>query len=258
MKINRLKLMLQMLIIKILQVLFVILRLMLTLTTKGTYFQMLKLMLEPIVMKMQLITNFVDNFCASSHPFYKSDVHVLDRASRGMHPLQKEKEETTCKFSSSESKTNLNSSFDEIVKDSCHAMNDGFEPGPHPLHNIAFKGMSENPQRGFGANFSLQDNNSSCLGLYSQYGSDHNILATRTGTEILGATGNSELCRKFSGDPLLFESWHIRVCQEIINKNVIPNSALEYILSQTSGKPNEVVISMAGIEFQTSWSLKHI
>ena len=179
MKINRLKLMLQMLIIKIFQVLFVMLRLMLTLTTKGTYFQMLKLMLEPIVMKMQLITNF----------------RMLMLITFVLLPI--------------------------------------------PSINLMYM-------------------YSSCLGLYSQYGSDHNILTTRTGTEILGATGNSELCRKFSGDPLLFESWHIRVCQEIINKNVMPNSALEYIVSQTSGKPKEVVISMAGIEFQTSWSLKHI
>ena len=64
-----------------------------------------------------------------------------------------------------------------------------------------------------------------------------------------------ELSRKFNGNPLDFESWRIRVCQEIVDHGLKPNIACEYLLSQTSGLVKETVLQITNVEFNTSWNL---
>ena len=65
----------------------------------------------------------------------------------------------------------------------------------------------------------------------SSHAHNHHIFATGhvpSHSELFSGKIN----RKFNGDPLEIEAWRIRMCQEIIDKNVKPNIALEYILSQ--------------------------
>ena len=86
---------------------------------------------------------------------------------------------------------------------------------------------------------------------------EHHIIATGyiASNNALGNLSSNELSRKFGGNPLGFETWRIRVCQGVIDKNVKPKFALEYILGQSTGRVKEVIISMASIEFNTSWEL---
>ena len=88
----------------------------------------------------------------------------------------------------------------------------------------------------------------------SSHAHDHHILATGH-VPSHSALFSGEINRKFNGDPLEFEAWRIKMCQEIIDKNVKPNIALEYILSQCSGRVKDVVLSMASVEFNTTWQL---
>ena len=85
----------------------------------------------------------------------------------------------------------------------------------------------------------------------SSHAHDHHILATGH-VPSDSALFSGEINRKFNGDPLEFEAWRIRMCQEIIDKNVKPNIALEYISSQYSGRVTDVVLSMASVEFNTT------
>ena len=64
-----------------------------------------------------------------------------------------------------------------------------------------------------------------------------------------------ELSRKFGGSPLEFQSWKLRVSQEIIDNKWKPNIAAEYILSQTTGAVKQLVLQIANVEFNASWEL---
>ena len=198
--------------------------------------------------KASYCVNANDYICCPTSVYNDRAPHILNK-----HVSYLKHNVPTCNFFDIENTENSNSSFEDIVRDSRLTNHNNRDAVPHPLHNIAFKGMQGNLPKKLGNNI-LHDSNISLCGEYSQCGSEHHILATRA-NNILGGSGNSEVSRKFSGNALEYEAWHIRVSQEIINKEAMPTSALEYIVSQTSGKPKDVVISMASVEFQTSWSL---
>lgn len=90
---------------------------------------------------------------------------------------------------------------------------------------------------------------------------ERHILATNyvpfnSGKTAYGSDGFPRaLSRKFTGDPLEYESWRIRISQEIVENGWKPNIACEYILSQTGGAVRDVVLQIASIEFNSSWDL---
>ena len=171
----------------------------------------------------------------------------------------------TCEFVNVEDYS-ADSSFDRCLNDASldtHgaaevAMSTAADTLTHPLQHIASRGTGrEIPPiaTGLRRGLHLQKHNSTASTLFSQHCSEHQVLATRAERGVLGDSLNSKIYRKFDGDPLAFESWQIRIYQEIVAKKVLVSEALEYIIDQTTGEARDLAVRIASVEFVASWKV---